>query len=41
MLLLGASSVINRQTLLLVTGAIGLTDDAPDYGISISLPIRF
>jgi hypothetical protein len=40
-LLLGASSVINRQTLLLVTGAIGLTDDAPDYGISISLPIRF
>jgi hypothetical protein len=26
---------------LSVTGDIGLTDDAPDYAIGVSLPIRF
>ena len=40
-LLFGASSTIGRQTLLSLTGAVGLTDDAPDYGINLSLPIRF
>lgn len=37
----GASSVLGRGVLLDVAGGIGLTDEAPDYFISVSLPIRF
>lgn len=40
-LLIGASSILGRQTLFSLTGAVGLTDDAPDYGVNLSLPIRF
>jgi hypothetical protein len=40
-LLFGASSVLGRHTLLAVSAGIGLTDDAPDYTLSFSLPIRF
>jgi|APTNR8051073442_1049403.scaffolds.fasta_scaffold00757_19 hypothetical protein len=37
----GASSILGRGVLLDIAGGIGLTDEAPDYFISISLPIRF
>jgi hypothetical protein len=37
----GASSSLGRGVLLDIAGGIGLTDEAPDYFISISLPIRF
>lgn len=37
----GASSILGRGVLLDIAGGIGLTDDAPDYFISLSLPIRF
>ena len=37
----GASSILGRGVLLDVAGGIGLTDEAPDYFITISLPIRF
>jgi hypothetical protein len=37
----GASSILGRGVLLDVSGGIGLTDEAPDYFISISLPVRF
>jgi hypothetical protein len=40
-LVVGASSILGRGVLLDVAGGIGLTDEAPDYFISISLPIRF
>lgn len=40
-LLIGASSVIAPRVVLDVTVGAGLTDDAPDYFISVSLPIRF
>lgn len=40
-LVVGASSILGRGVLLDVAGGIGLTDDAPDYFITISLPIRF
>jgi Putative MetA-pathway of phenol degradation len=38
---IGASTILGRNTLLSVTGDIGLTDDAPDYAIGVSLPVRF
>lgn len=38
---IGASSILGRGVLLSLTGGIGLTDDAPDYFINLSLPIRF
>jgi Putative MetA-pathway of phenol degradation len=38
---IGAATILGRNTLLSVTGDIGLTDDAPDYAIGVSLPIRF
>jgi len=38
---LGAATILGRNVLLSVTGEIGLTDDAPDYAIGASLPIRF
>jgi hypothetical protein len=40
-LTLGASSILGRGVLLSVNAGIGLTDDAPDYFINVSLPIRF
>ena len=40
-LFIGASSIIGRRLLLDVSAGIGLTDDAPDYSITVSLPIRF
>ena len=41
LLVFGASSVLGRHTLLAVSAGVGLTDDSPDYTLSISLPIRF
>jgi Putative MetA-pathway of phenol degradation len=38
---IGAATILGRNMLLSVTGEIGLTDDAPDYAIGASLPIRF
>lgn len=38
---IGAATILGRNVLLSVTGDIGLTDDAPDYAIGASLPIRF
>jgi hypothetical protein len=38
---LGVSSILGRGILLDVATGIGLTDDAPDYFVQISLPIRF
>jgi Putative MetA-pathway of phenol degradation len=38
---LGAATILGRNVLLSITGEIGLTDDAPDYAIGASLPIRF
>ncbi len=40
-LIIGASSVIAPRILLDVTAGVGLTEDAPDYSINVSLPIRF
>jgi hypothetical protein len=40
-LVLGASSVLTPRVLLDVTAGIGLTEDAPDYFISVSVPIGF
>jgi hypothetical protein len=37
----GAATILGRNVLLSITGEIGLTDDAPDYAIGASLPIRF
>jgi hypothetical protein len=40
-LALGAAAVLGRGLLVDVSAEVGLTDDAPDYAISIGLPIRF
>jgi hypothetical protein len=40
-LFIGASSIVAPRVLLDVTAGIGLTEDAPDYSITVSLPIRF
>jgi hypothetical protein len=37
----GASVVLGRGVLLDVAADVGLTDDAPDYAVRTSLPIRF
>lgn len=37
----GASMIIGPRTLLQLSGGIGLTNDAPDYSIGVSVPIRF
>jgi hypothetical protein len=37
----GAATTLGRNVLLSVTGNIGLTDDAPEYLVGVSLPIRF
>jgi hypothetical protein len=38
---LGASSILAKGVLLNVSVGVGLTKDAPDYGVQVSLPIRF
>jgi hypothetical protein len=40
-LTLGASAILGRNVLLGGAVGVGLTDDSPDYSVSISLPIRF
>ena len=40
-LVLGASSILGRGTLLNLQVGIGLTSDAPKYSVVLSLPIRF
>jgi len=40
-LVIGASSVLGAGVFLDVTASVGLTDDAPDYAVAVSLPIRF
>jgi hypothetical protein len=37
----GASSILGRGTLLSLSVLVGLTRDAPDYAVHLSLPIRF
>jgi hypothetical protein len=37
----GASTVLGRGVLLDLSTDIGLTEDAPDFGVFLSLPIRF
>ena len=38
---LGASAILGRNVLVDGAVGVGLTDDSPDYSVSISLPIRF
>lgn len=38
---LGASIVLAPRLLFDVQGTVGLTDEAPDFGVKVSLPIRF
>src|SRR5512132_1233526 len=38
---LGISSILARNVLLQLVGGVGLTADAPDYSITVSLPISF
>jgi Putative MetA-pathway of phenol degradation len=38
---LGAATILGPNTLLSITGEVGLTDEAPDYAIGASVPIRF
>ncbi|ADC61693.1 transporter [Allochromatium vinosum] len=40
-LALGASSILGRRTLFSVSLGVGLTEDAPDYSLNLSLPMRF
>ncbi|MGH6897586.1 MAG: hypothetical protein ACREJ5_13740 [Geminicoccaceae bacterium] len=37
----GASAILGRNVLLDGAVGVGLTDDSPDYSVSIALPIRF
>jgi hypothetical protein len=37
----GASAILTRNVLLNGAVGVGLTDDSPDYSVSLSLPIRF
>jgi hypothetical protein len=41
LLRIGASSILSRRTLLDVDLGIGLTQNAPDFTLAVSLPIRF
>lgn len=38
---LGFSSILARNVLLQMVAGVGLTDNAPDYSVELSLPIRF
>jgi hypothetical protein len=40
-LTIGASTFLFRGALLDVAAGVGVTDDAPDYSVMVSLPIRF
>jgi len=40
-LIIGGSTLIGRGTLLNLSVGVGLTDDADDFSLSVSLPIRF
>ncbi|MBK1735902.1 hypothetical protein CKO15_11560 [Halorhodospira abdelmalekii] len=40
-LALGASSIVGRRTLIAFSVAVGVTDDAPDYAVSLAVPVRF
>jgi hypothetical protein len=40
-LTLGAAAVLGRGLLVDLSADVGLTDDAPDYAITVGLPIRF
>ena len=37
---IGISSILGRQVLLNLLAGVGLTEDAPDYSLMVSLPIR-
>lgn len=37
----GTSIIVGPRALLRLTAGIGLTNDAPDYSFSVSLPVRF
>jgi hypothetical protein len=37
----GASAILGRNMLVDAAVGVGLTDDSPDYSVSLSLPIRF
>lgn len=37
----GASSLLHRGVLLDIAARFGLTDESPDYGVVVTLPIRF
>ena len=39
-LILGATSVINRYSLLSVAGGVGLTKGAADYSLTVAVPVR-
>jgi hypothetical protein len=41
LLVLGASSIVARNTLLAFTLGVGLTNDAPDYFFNVALPVQF
>ncbi|MGH6946704.1 MAG: hypothetical protein ACREDZ_05200 [Kiloniellales bacterium] len=38
---IGAASIVGHGILLDVAGTIGMTEDAPDYAVAVSVPIRF
>ncbi|MGH6636303.1 MAG: transporter [Gammaproteobacteria bacterium] len=38
---IGAASLLGRGVLVDISAAIGLTEDAPDYAVQLSVPIRF
>jgi hypothetical protein len=38
---IGISSILGRQVLFNLLAGVGLTEDAPDYSVMLSLPIRF
>ena len=38
---LGVATILDRNVFLNVTTGIGVTEDAPDFSIGVSLPIRF
>lgn len=40
-LVVGASTILYRNVLANVSAGAGLTEDAPDYFVTVSLPIRF
>lgn len=40
-LIIGGSTLLGRGTLLNLSVGIGLTDDADDFSVSLSLPVRF